>query len=524
MLGGWSGGFGIEWGAEEDYAGWIDWIGFHFCDDEDMNQRLDDKLARQLPPEWGEKERTQARTLFYKALSLLAHRHYGGKIQTFPRADLPNADWFNVWYTPGVSAVSTDIRDAGDDSFDLTSRGQTVAVLSDGTRVLGDGDVTPAGGMGVMEGKAYLMKMLGGVDAVPVCVDSRNAEGKPDADVLIDLAMRLSPSFGAINLEDISQPNCFRVLDALRERCPIPVWHDDAQGTGCVTVAGVLNALAVTGKEIGNVRFALNGAGAANTTIARLLIAAGADPEKMALFDTKGGLHAGRADLEADARFYRKWELCRTTNPGRVERLEEWLRGADVLISLSRSGPGVIPGEWIAGMAAGAVVFACANPVPEIYPHEAKAAGAAVVATGRGDFPNQVNNSVGFPGILKGVLLVRARKISDGMALAAARAIAAAAGRGGALGPERIMPSMDEVGVHADVAAAVAEQARVEGLARRPLEKETVRAMTERDILRTRQAFADLKETGFIAEPPESLMDEAIRLAVRGVRETNEKL
>lgn len=485
-----------------------------------MTHRMDEKLARQMPGDWIEQERTQARTLFYKKLSLLAHRHYGGKIQTFPRADLPDPEWFNVWYTPGVSAVSTDIRDAGDDSFDLTCRGQTVAVVSDGTRVLGDGDVTPAGGMGVMEGKAYLMKMLGGVDAVPICVNDRNAEGKPDPEVLIDFVMRLAPTFGAINLEDISQPNCYRVLDELRERCPIPVWHDDAQGTGCVTVAGVLNALAVTGKAIGSVRFALNGAGAANTTIARLLIAAGADPAKMALFDTKGGLHAGRADLEVDARFYRKWDLCKQTNPGRADRLEEWLRGADVLISLSRSGPGVIPKEWIAGMARNAVVFACANPVPEIYPHEAKEAGAAIVATGRGDFPNQVNNSVCFPGILKGVLLVRARKISDGMALAAARAIATAATRGGPLGPDRIMPTMDETAVHADVAAAVAEQARAEGLARRPLDGATVRAMAERDILETRRAFADLKKSGFIGEPPEALIDEAMQAAIQSVQES----
>lgn len=479
-----------------------------------MNDTIhSDPLAGRIPGGWDEARKARAKTAFYKALALDAHRFWGGKIQTMPRAPLPSGAWYNAWYTPGVSAVSTAIRDDNDLSFELTCRGNTVAVVSDSTRVLGDGDVTPPGGMGVMEGKAYLMKVLGGVDAVPVCVDSRGPGGKPDPDVLIDLVRRLAPSYGAVNLEDISQPNCFKVLDELRESCSIPVWHDDAQGTGCVTVAGMINAMKVAGKELSNARIVLNGAGAANTTIARLLIAAGADPSRMALFDSRGGLHAGRADLEADPRFYRKWELCRTTNPDCIATLDAALAGADALVSLAKPGPDAIPGEWIARMAPRAIVFACANPVPEIYPYAAHAAGALVVATGRGDFPNQVNNSVGFPGILKGVLLVRARKISDAMAIAAARTIAAHAERTG-LAPDRIMPTMDEETVFAETAEAVAQQAIAEGLARRPLPPGAVAERAARDIAAARASLAALCDAGLIESPPEELVERAWAKAV----------
>ncbi len=284
-----------------------------------MDIQLDD-LGKHFPSQWDGGQVARAKTLFFKALALEAHRFYGGKIQVLPRAPLPGFQWFNAWYTPGVSAVSTGIRDDPDESFDLSWRGNVVAVVSDSTRVLGDGDVSPPGGLGVMEGKAFLMKMLGGVDAVPICMDSRNAAGKHDPEVIIDFVRRLAPSFGAVNLEDISQPNCFRVLDALREDCDIPVWHDDAQGTGCVTLAGLINALKVAGKELAGCRIVFYGAGASNTTIARLILQAGADPARVALFDSRGGLHAGRADIEADPRFYRKWELCQATNPGRVDR------------------------------------------------------------------------------------------------------------------------------------------------------------------------------------------------------------
>ncbi len=469
-----------------------------------MDVRLDD-IGSHFPVEWDGGRVARAKTAFFKALALEAHRFYGGKIQVMPRASLPGFQWFNAWYTPGVSAVSTGIRDDNDESFELSWRGNVVAVVSDSTRVLGDGDVTPPGGLGVMEGKAFLMKVLGGVDAVPICMDSRDAAGRHAPEILIDFVRRLAPSFGAVNLEDISQPNCFRVLDELRESCDIPVWHDDAQGTGCVTLAGLINALKVAGKELNDCRIVFNGAGASNTTIARLILQAGADPARVAMFDSHGGLHAGRADIEADKRFYRKWEICQTTNPGRVKDVIEALKGADALISLSKPGPDVIRPEWVRGMAKNAIVFACANPVPEIYPYAAKEAGALVVATGRGDFPNQVNNSLGFPGILKGALLVRAKKITDAMAIAAARTIAGFAERQG-LSPDHIMPLMTDEAVFAETAAEVARQAGADGVARRALAPEQVQQKAQKDIADAHRALEMFMTSGLIPPPPEAMI------------------
>jgi malate dehydrogenase (oxaloacetate-decarboxylating) len=477
-----------------------------------MNIRLDD-IGSHFPKQWDGGQVARAQTAFFKALALEAHRFYGGKIQVLPRAPLPGFQWFNAWYTPGISAVSTGIRDDPDASFELSWRGNVVAVVSDSTRVLGDGDVSPAGGLGVMEGKAFLMKMLGGVDAVPICMDSRNAAGKNDPEVVIDFVRRLAPSFGAVNLEDISQPNCFRVLDGLREACDIPVWHDDAQGTGCVTLAGVINALKVAGKEIGKCRIVFHGAGASNTTIASLILQSGADPARMALFDSRGGLHPGRADIAADPWFSRKWDLCRATNPGRLNSVAEAMKDADVLIALSRPGPDVIKPAWVRGMAKNAIVFACANPVPEIYPHAAKEAGALVVATGRGDFPNQVNNSLGFPGILKGALLVRAKKITDAMAIAAAKTIAGFAERQG-LSPDHIMPLMTDEAVFSETAAEVARQAVADGVARRVLSPEHVRERACKDIAETHAALELLMTSGLIPPPPEAMIRRCLDAAI----------
>ena len=270
-----------------------------------INIKLEN-LGSIFPDNWTEEQRSKGKTIFLKRLSEKAHKHYGGKTQIAPKVPVPGFNWFNVWYTPGVSKVSTNIRDNNDTSFELTNRGNLVAVVSDSTRVLGDGDCTPPGGMGVMEGKAFLMKYLGGVDAVALCVDSRGKDGKNDPDKIIEFVKMCQHSFGAVNLEDISQPNCFKVLDVLREECIIPVWHDDAQGTACVTLAGLLNALKITKKKLSDVKIVLFGAGASNTTIARLIITDGSDPKKMVLFDTKGGLHKNREDIKADHRFYRK--------------------------------------------------------------------------------------------------------------------------------------------------------------------------------------------------------------------------
>ncbi len=473
-------------------------------------------LDKAFPDHFTQDQIAKAKTLFLKKLAESAHGHYGGKIETVPKAPVPAFNWFNVWYTPGVSKISTTIRDDNDASFHLTNRGNLVAVVSDSTRVLGDGDCTPPGGLGVMEGKAFLMKYLGGVDGVALCVDSRDENGDHDPDRIIQFVKMVQYSVGAVNLEDISQPNCYKVLDVLREECDIPVWHDDAQGTACVTLAGLINALKLAGKKMGEVKIVLNGAGAANTTIARLLISDGADPAKMILFDTKGSLHKGRADIEADKRFYRKWELCEKTNPGRIATIADAMKGADVLISLSKSEPDVIKAEWVASMADKSIVFACANPVPEIYPYKAKEAGAYIVATGRGDFPNQVNNSIGFPGILKGALMVRAKKITDNMAIAAAHSLANYAEQRG-IHPENIVPTMDEASVFPEEAADVAMQAIDDGVARVILSREEVFRIAESDIRHAREITRFLTDQGFIAQPDPAMLDEALQWAIAQV-------
>ncbi|MCF8331278.1 MAG: NADP-dependent malic enzyme [Bacteroidales bacterium] len=477
-----------------------------------------DNLEDFFPSDFTDEQKAKAQTLFLKNLAATAHHHYKGKIQTLPKAPVPAFNWFNVWYTPGVSKVSTTIRDDNDMSFELSNRGNLVAVVSDSTRVLGDGDVTSPGGLGVMEGKAFLMKYLGGVDAVPLCVNSKNDKGEPDPDKIIEFVKMAQHSFGAVNLEDISQPNCYKVLDTLREQCDIPVWHDDAQGTACVTLAGLINALKLVKKKISESKIVLFGAGASNTTIARLLIADGADPKNLILFDSKGSLHKDREDIKADKRFYRKLELCESTNPNKVMTMEEAMKDADALISLSKPGPNTIKPEWISLMAEQSIVFTCANPVPEIYPYEAKKAGAYIVATGRGDFPNQVNNSIGFPGILKGALMVRAKGITDEMAIAAAHALADYAEKRG-INPENIVPTMDEATVFPEEAAAVAMQAIKDGVARRKISYQEALEIAKNDIEEARAATKMLSDQGFIESPPQSIIDEAFEKAVTDVRE-----
>ena len=479
-----------------------------------MNNPTLDNIEELFPKDFTEEQKAKAKTLFYKKLSIAAHQFYSGKMQTLPKAPIYGFNWFNVWYTPGVSAVSTTIRDYNDASFHLSNRANLVAVVSDSTRVLGDGDCTPPGGLGVMEGKAMLMKYLGGVDSIPLCIDSRDEEGKHQADKVIEFVKMAQHSFGAINLEDISQPNCYRILDTLREECDIPVWHDDAQGTACVTLAGVINALKIAGKRMDQIRVVLYGAGAANTSIARLMMEDGAKPENIILFDSKEALHRNRARYKDDPRYYPQWKLCQTTNPQCITTEEEAFKGADVLVALSKPGPDTIKPEWVSLMAEKAIVFVCANPVPEIYPHAAKAAGAYIVATGRGDFPNQVNNSVCFPSILKGTLLVAARKITDEMAVCAAHAIADFAERQG-ISPDRIMPTMMDSELFPEVAAAVGECAVKAGLARNPLTREEIYKLAKRDIDETHRVMDLLVEQGIIEKFPEAevkrILDEVVR-------------
>jgi len=470
-----------------------------------------------FPADFTEEQKAKAKTLFLKNLSLEAHRFYGGKMQTVPRCGIFGFNWFNVWYTPGVSKISTTIRDDNNASFALSSRGNMVAVVSDSTRVLGDGDCTPPGGLGVMEGKAMLMKYLGGVDSVPLCIDSRDASGKNNPDKIIEFVKMVQHSFGAINLEDISQPNCFKVLDELRETCDIPVWHDDAQGTACVTLAGLINALKLVNKKLSEVRIVLLGAGASNTTIARLLMTDGADPAKIIMFDSRGSLHKGRKDIEEDKRNYRKWELCQKTNPQGIRDMETAIKGADVLIALSTPGPDTVKREWVRSMAEKAIVFACANPIPEIWPYAAKEEGAYIVATGRGDFPNQVNNSVCFPGILKGALLVRSKKITDNMAIRCAHSIADFAEKRG-INPDNIIATMEETEVFAVEAADVAMQAIEDGVARLTMTWDEVYQRAKEDISASRSLVADMQKLGHIKEPPQEMLEAALQSAIEAVK------
>jgi malate dehydrogenase (oxaloacetate-decarboxylating) len=474
------------------------------------------EIEELFPENFDEEKKARAKTIFFKNLSLALHRFYNGKIQVAPKCGIYGLDWFNAWYTPGVSKISTTIRDDNSASFDLSNRGNLVAVVSDSTRVLGDGDCTPAGGLGVMEGKALLMKYLGGVDAVALCVDSRGMDGKNDPEKLIEFVKMCRHSFGAVNLEDISQPNCFRVLDGLRDSCDIPVWHDDAQGTASVILAGLINALKLAGKRIEDAKITLVGAGAANTTVARLIMADGGDSEKLILFDINGGLHSDRLDLKNDPRAYRQWELCLKTNPRKVSSIEMAMKGADVLIALSAPGPDTIKREWVRAMAKNAIVFACANPTPEIWPYAAKEAGAFIAATGRGDFPNQVNNSICFPGLLKGVLLARARTITDAMAIRCAHSIAEFSEKRG-VSPDNIIAKMDETGVFANAAADVAEEAVKEGVARVNISREEAFQKAKIDIESAQTMVRRLQESGAIPEPPPELLEKALKEAIATV-------
>lgn len=486
-------------------------------------------LRKRFPKDFTPDQVAKGQTAFLKRLSISAHRFYGGKIVTVPKAPVYDLGWFGVWYTPGVSAVSTTIRDHHLESMELSNRGNLVAIVSDGTRVLGDGDCTPAGGLGVMEGKAFLMYYLGGVSGMALCINSHVGEKvhvpnafdhakrhEHSAEKIIDFVRMLAPSVGAVNLEDIAQPNCFAVLDGLQD-CGIPVWHDDAQGTACVTLAGMINAVKVVGKKLKDIKCVFYGAGASNSTIVRLLLAEGLDPAKVIVADSKGCLHTGRKDVEADTRFYRKWEICRQTNPQRIDSFAEAIKGADAVVALSTPGPDVIKPEWVRSMAKDAIVFACANPVPEIYPHVAKECGAAVVATGRSDFPNQVNNSLCFPGLLKGALLVRASRITDRMAIMAARTIAERQVERG-LHADCIVPDMEDVELAPRVAAAVARQAVEEGVAQAPMAQTEAYQLAQRDIAEARRTVKVMMEQGIIAPPPKELIDEALAAAVNDVR------
>jgi len=427
------------------------------------------------------------------------HPFYRGKVQTALKCAVRGLDDFAIWYTPGVAAPCRAIHEDESLAYEYTNKGNTVAVVSDGTRVLGLGDIGATAGLPVMEGKALLFKYLGGVDAVPICLDTKDP-------YRIILAVKwMQPSFGGINLEDISQPKCFRVLDMLRTDpdVKIPVWHDDQQGTATVILAGVINALKVVGKRMTDIKVALIGTGAANVATLRLLLASGVQFGNVCTCDSKGILHPEREDIaQRKVEFVDKWRICQNSNAeGRRGGPPEAMRGADVCIALSKPGPGTILPEWVTGMAEDAIIFPCANPIPEIWPWEAKEAGARIVGTGRSDFPNQVNNSLGFPGIFRGVLDVRATTITDEMAIAAAEELARCAEER-EIGAEHILPTMDDWEVFPREAAAVGMKAQEQGVARLSLSYDELLSKAKETIRQAQDMTHFLMEKELIPPVP----------------------
>jgi malate dehydrogenase (oxaloacetate-decarboxylating) len=432
--------------------------------------------------------------------AMIMHKFYRGKMQTIPRAVIRDYNDFAIWYTPGVAAPCKAIQANKDMAYELTSKWNTVAIVSDGTRVLGLGNIGPEAAMPVMEGKAMLFKYLGGVDAVAVCLDTK------EPDEIIRTVKIIQPSFGGINLEDIESPKCFHILDTLRKECRIPVWHDDQQGTAAVTLAGIINALKVVGKDMNKVKFTMIGVGAANVAIIRLMLAAGFKQENMIIVDSKATLHGGRKDLEEkqNENPY-KWDLAKRTNPDKIDGgIAEALVGTDVVISLSIPDPDTIKPAWLKKMNKNGIGFFCANPLPEIWPWDAKEAGLRVVATGRSDFPNQVNNSIGFPAIFRGTLDVKARTITDEMCIAAAYELAKFAEEQG-LKDDHIVPSMGDTEVFIREAVAVGMKAIEQGVARENITREELTKRAGKMIREARETVEMLIKTGILPLAPEGV-------------------
>ena len=388
----------------------------------------------------------------YAKESLKKHYEWKGKIEVVSRAPVDSKESLSLAYTPGVAQACLEIQKDEKLSYDLTRRWNTVAVVTDGTAVLGLGDIGPVAGMPVMEGKCVLFKAFGDVDAIPLCIASK------DVDEIVNTVALLEGSFGGVNLEDISAPRCFEIERKLKERCSIPIFHDDQHGTAVITLAGLTNALKLVEKKLSEIRIVVNGAGAAATAITKLLISAGA--VDVTLCDRSGALYDGRPDHMNPA----KQEIAALTNPRKRQgSLAEVLKGADVFIGVSV--PGMVTTEMVKTMNRDAVIFACANPTPEIFPEDAKAGGAAVVSTGRSDYPNQINNVLAFPGIFRGTLDVRASDINDTMKIAAAKALAGLISDE-ELSADYIIPAAFDPRVKDAVADAVKAAAYETGVAR----------------------------------------------------------
>ena len=386
----------------------------------------------------------------YAKESLRLHYEWKGKLEMIPRAAVDSKDALSLAYTPGVAQPCLEIQKDVSKSYELTRRWNTVAVVTDGSAVLGLGDIGPEAGMPVMEGKCVLFKAFGGVDAIPLCVRSK------DVDEIVNTVALLAGSFGGVNLEDIAAPRCFEIERKLKERCDIPIFHDDQHGTAVITLAGLTNALKVVGKKLEDVKIVVNGAGAAAISITKLLLSAGA--KDITLCDRKGAIYAGRDGLN-----WIKEEMAQVTNPAKkVGSLADVLVGADVFIGVS--APNSVTTDMIKTMNKDAIAFACATPTPEIFPDDAKAGGAAVISTGRSDYPNQINNVLAFPGIFRGALDARASDINDAMKIAAAHALADLVGDD--LSADYIIPAAFDPRVANAVAAAVKQAAYDSGVAR----------------------------------------------------------
>lgn len=386
----------------------------------------------------------------YSQKSLELHRQLRGKIEVVSRVKVDSREALSLAYTPGVAQPCLEIQKDINKSYELTRRWNTVAVVTDGTAVLGLGDIGPEAGMPVMEGKCVLFKEFGGVDAIPLCIRSKNVE-----DIVNTVAL-LAGSFGGVNLEDISAPRCFEIEEKLKQRCDIPIFHDDQHGTAVIVMAALKNALRLTGRELEKIKVVTSGAGAAGTAVVKLL--AGAGVGNIIMCDRSGAIYSGRPGLNPA-----KAEIAAMTNPGREHgSLADVIKGADVFIGVS--APGLLTQDMVRSMNKDSIIFACANPVPEILPDEAKAAGAAVVSTGRSDYPNQVNNVLAFPGIFRGALDARARDINEEMKLAAAQAIASLVSDE-ELSADYILPLAFDPRVRESVAAAVYKAAKDSGVA-----------------------------------------------------------
>ena len=391
-----------------------------------------------------------------KAIAL--SKRLRGKIAIKPKMKIKSFDDFAVLYTPGVAAVSTEIAKDPRKAQELTYKWNTVAIVTDGTRVLGLGNIGPDAAMPVMEGKALLFKHLGGVDAIPITL------GTTDSAKIVETVKAIAPSFGGINLEDIESPKSFAILEQLQKELNIPVWHDDNQGTAAAALAGFTNALKLVNKQISKVKVAIFGAGTASVSILRLLALNGLDKSSAVVIDSKGVLHKNRSDREQlKATNPQKYDIIESTNKYNATTIEEALDGADAIIAASSSNPGTIKGEWIKRMNSDPIVFALANPQPEISYEEAQKAGVKIFATGRSDLPNQINNSLVFPGIFRGVLDVQAKRITDNMAITAAMELAKYAQEKG-LSTNYIIPRMDERDAFYRVAAGVGVQAFKDGV------------------------------------------------------------